>query len=194
MELPRRQSTRRSRPGRAVRGARGSPFERPHAEHRGHRTGCWKRWRHALFNSSGDGRIPWVAKARCRLTDPDELFVGSLVERRSGNRLLFADTVPSSPSASPTRSTTRWSSVSGAHDRTPAARAAQAAPQGGLLGQALRRPAQTPQRRRPARHAVNVGLTTPPPWCDRVHRRPGVDHCVSRRTRTVHVIVPPPCR
>jgi hypothetical protein len=66
-----------------VGGARGSPFERPHAEHRGHRTGCWKRWRHALFNSSGDGRIAWVAKARCRLTDLDELFVGSLVERRS---------------------------------------------------------------------------------------------------------------
>jgi len=66
-----------------VGGARGSPFERPHAEHRGHRTGCWKRWRHALFNSSGDGRIAWVAKARCRLTDPDELFVGGAAQRKA---------------------------------------------------------------------------------------------------------------
>jgi WhiB family redox-sensing transcriptional regulator len=36
-----------------------------------------------LFNSSGDGRIAWVAKARCRSSDPDELFVRGAAQRKA---------------------------------------------------------------------------------------------------------------
>jgi hypothetical protein len=47
----------------------------------------------------GEARIEWVAKALCLARDPDDLFVRG----RSGKRLVFAGTVPSGPSASPTR-------------------------------------------------------------------------------------------
>jgi WhiB family redox-sensing transcriptional regulator len=36
-----------------------------------------------LINSSGDDRIEWVAKALCRSTDPDELFVRGAAQRKA---------------------------------------------------------------------------------------------------------------
>lgn len=36
-----------------------------------------------LFTGSGEGRIAWVAKARCRSGDPEELFVRGAAQRKA---------------------------------------------------------------------------------------------------------------
>ena len=61
--------------------------------------------------STAEARIAWVSIARCRSTDPDEMFVSGAAQRKAA---VFAGTVLSWPSAPPRHSTTGWSSVSGA--------------------------------------------------------------------------------
>ena len=36
-----------------------------------------------VFISPGEARVAWVAKARCRSTDPDELFVRGAAQRKA---------------------------------------------------------------------------------------------------------------